>query len=248
QAYEPAVLPGPGEIVPRLRDGGVYLITGGLGGIGLVLAGFLAEHYHARLILTGRSGLPEREEWDNWLISHPVDDPTSRKIRGIKRLEVLGAELMIISVDVTDYQGMTEMFAQAQTQFGDINGIIHAAGLPGGGLIQLKTREMADRVLLPKVKGTLVLESLLKNKPDFILLCSSISSVISDPGQVDYFAANAFMDAYAYYKTAVDRVFTVSVNWDAWQEVGMAAAAAKETQGGQGVLAEIYRKSYNAGH
>ncbi|HLP48534.1 MAG TPA: condensation domain-containing protein [Candidatus Kapabacteria bacterium] len=232
QAYEPVILPEPGQIVPFLKEGGVYLITGGLGGIGLVLAGFLAEHYHARLILTGRSVLPGREEWNNWLISHPVNDLISQKIRGVKKLEALGAQVIIFPVDAADYKRMAEMLEQAQAQFGNINGVIHAAGLPGGGIIQLKTREMADRVLLPKVRGTLVLESLLKKKPlDFILLCSSISSVTSDRGQVDSFAANAFMDAYAYYKTTVDGVFTVSVNWDAWQEVGMAVEAAKETHG-----------------
>ncbi|HLP45175.1 MAG TPA: amino acid adenylation domain-containing protein [Candidatus Kapabacteria bacterium] len=232
QTYEPVVLPEAGEIVPLLKEGGVYLITGGLGGIGLALAVFLAEHYHARLVLTGRSILPDRNEWNNWLISHPLDDPISQKIRSVKKIETLGAQVIIFSVDVADYKGMAEMLDQAQAQFGNINGIIHAAGLPGGGIIQLKTREMADRVLLPKVRGTLVLESLLKkNPPDFIFLCSSISSVVSDRGQVDYFAANAFMDAYAYYKNAVDGVFTVSVNWDAWQEVGMAVEAAKESQG-----------------
>jgi len=238
QTYEPAPLNGAKEvkglqeILPRLKEKGVYLVTGGLGGIGLVLAKYLAQHVNARLILTGRSQFLPRQEWEQWLSSHPVTDPLSRKIRQVKELELLGAEVLVLSVDVTDFQGMQKALAGAQEQFGPVNGVVHAAGLPGDGMIQLKTREMADSVLLPKVRGTLALDTLLKDAPvDFIILCSSISSVVPQLGQVDYFSANAFMDAYAFYKNRVDGVFTVSINWDAWQEVGMAVEAAKDTVG-----------------
>ncbi len=232
QTCEPITLSKPGNTIPRLREGGVYLITGGLGGIGLVLARYLAANVKAGLILTGRSSLPTRQEWEQWLSSHPVTDPVSHKIRQVKELEEQGARVSVFSVDVTDYQGMKEVLTRAQEQLGPINGVIHAAGLPGGGVIQLKTKEMADSVLLPKIKGTLVLDTLLRKNPlDFILLCSSINSVVPMLGQVDYFAANAFLDAYAYYKTAKDNVFTVSVNWDSWQEVGMAVEAAKQAGG-----------------
>ena len=217
--------------IPRLRQGGVYLISGGLGGVGFVFAEYLSKQVQPALILTGRSAFPEREEWEQWLSSHPSSDPVSRKIDKVRQLEELGAGVLVLSVDVTDYAAMEQALCRAREHFGPVNGVIHAAGLPGAGIIQLKTGKIADSVLLPKVRGTLILDSLLKNDPlDFILLCSSINSVVPQLGQVDYFAANAFLDAYAFHKRT-GNVFTVSVNWDAWQEVGMAVAAAGEYGG-----------------
>jgi len=232
QDYEAVTINQPHQEMPRLKERGVYLVTGGLGGIGLVLARYLAQQAKARLILTGRSVFPPRQEWDQWLNTHSVADPVSSKILKVKELESLGAEVKVFSVDVVDYPGMKKMVAQVRRQCGSIDGVIHAAGLPGGGLIQLKTREIADRVLLPKIKGTLVLDTVLKDIPlDFVLLCSSVNSVIPTLGQVDYFAANAFLDAYAFYKNTAHGIFTISINWDAWQEIGMAVEAAKDPTG-----------------
>ena len=87
---------------------------------------------------------------------------------------------------------------------------------------------MADKVLDPKVKGTLALNRALQGmQPDFFILCSSINSIIAPMGQVGYAAANAFLDAFAFYKTARDGIFTVSIDWDTWQEVGMAVEASE---------------------
>jgi acyl transferase domain-containing protein/acyl carrier protein len=220
----------------RLRKSGVYLITGGLGGIGLVLARYLAKTLQAKLILTGRSAFPAHQEWEQWLDTHGSLDRVSQKIRKIKELEALGAEVRVYSVDSTDGPAMSGVIAQTRQHFGTINGVIHSAGVPGGGIIQLKTRELADRVLAPKIKGTLALHRALQDqgiRPDFIVLCSSVNSVVPIIGQVDYCAANAFMDAFAFYNNARDNgsTFTVSINWDAWQEVGMAVEAAKQSAG-----------------
>ena len=138
------------------------------------------------------------------------------------------------SVDSADGPAMSGVVEQTRQHFGTINGIIHSAGVPGGGIIQLKTREMAEQVLAPKVKGTLALHRALQDhgiKPDFIVLCSSVNSVIPVIGQVDYCAANAFMDAFSFYNNARHNIFTVSINWDAWQEVGMAVEAARQSAG-----------------
>ena len=238
RTFEPIQLSPLDSQVPalRLKKAGVYLITGGLGGIGLVLARYLAKTLQAKLILTGRSTFPARQEWDQWLDTHHSLDRVSQKIRKIKELEALGAEVRVYSVDSADGPAMSGLIAQTRQHFGTINGVIHSAGLPGGGIIQLKTREMADQVLAPKIKGTLALHRALQDQgipPDFIVLCSSVNSVVPIIGQVDYCAANAFMDAFAFYNNARTNgsTFTVSINWDAWQEVGMAVEAARQSIG-----------------
>jgi non-ribosomal peptide synthase protein (TIGR01720 family) len=207
----------------KLKQGGVYLITGGFGGIGLVLAEYLAHTLQAKLILIGRGGLPERSEWKQWLETHDSEDAVSRKIQKVLALEELGAEVEVESADVTNFKEMQAVIAQALQKFGQINGVIHAAGIAGGGVIQLKTRDMASNVLAPKVKGTLVLEEVLKDvNLDLFVLCSSKTSILGEFGQVDYCAANAFLDAYAHCHAYTPEQLTISINWDTWQEVGLA--------------------------
>jgi acyl transferase domain-containing protein/acyl carrier protein len=221
------------EEVPRLKEEGVYLITGGLGGIGLVLAQHLADTVRARLILTRRSAFPQRKEWDRWLTAHPEDDPVSRKIEKLHELESAGAEVLVCSADAADRDQMQAVVVKAEERFGRIDGVIHAAGLPDGGVIPLRTRETIEPILAPKVKGTLVLDQVLKERNitlDFFVLFSSISAVLGLFGQVAYCAANAFLDAFSYHKTYEDGVFTVSINWDFWQEVGMGVETIRQLE------------------
>jgi amino acid adenylation domain-containing protein len=223
QTFEPLRLDGSARAATRLQAGGVYLITGGLGGIGLVLAEHLARNFQARLVLTGRSALPERNHWADWLAAHGENDATSRRIRSVQRLEALGAEVLIVSADVTDSAQMRSAIEQAHERFGAIHGVIHAAGVAGGGMAQLKTLAIAAPVLAPKVQGTLVLYQLLKEiRPSFLLLCSSINAVIGGFGQSDYCAANAFMDAFAASHSSRRGTLIAAINWDRWLETGMA--------------------------
>ncbi|WP_193197111.1 type I polyketide synthase [Nostoc sp. MG11] len=222
QSFEPVRFDEAKIEKPRLRDRGVYLITGGLGGIGLVLAEYLARTVQAKLLLVGRSALPKKDEWCQWLITHDETDSISCKIRKVQELEDLGAEVLVISADVSNTEQMQSAIAQAQQRFGKLNGVIHAAGIPGGGVIQRKTSEEAESILAPKVKGTIVIDAIVKDiELDFFILVSSNSSIIAEFGQVDYCAANAFLDAFAHYNATKGR-FTTSINWDTWQEVGMA--------------------------
>ncbi|MEH2206138.1 MAG: condensation domain-containing protein [Nostoc sp.] len=217
----------------KLRQGGVYLITGGLGGIGLVLAEHLAKTVQAKLILISRKGLPERSHWNQWLENHDSKDSLSCKIQKMLALEELGSEVEVKSANVASYEEMQIAVTEALEKFGQINGVIHAAGIAGGGIIQLKTEDVANSVLAPKVKGTLVLEEILNLKNidlDFLVLCSSQSSILSEFGQVDYCAANAFLDVYAHYRTSKSDQFTVAINWSTWQEVGMAVETALPEQ------------------
>lgn len=235
QTYELAELPEVNaNLDAKLRPNGVYLITGGLGGIGLTLAKFLAETYQAKLILTSRSFFPPHETWEQWLATHDEADRTSGRIRAVQELESLGAEVMLARADVSDLAEMQEAVAQAVARFGTIHGVVHSAGLPGGGIIQLKTADAAQMVLTPKVVGTRVLEKALRDvRLDFLMLCSSTASVIGGLGQVDYCAANTFLDAYAQATNGRHDTLVVSVNWDAWAEVGMAVNTASTYTSGQ---------------
>ncbi|MDF5706495.1 MAG: SDR family NAD(P)-dependent oxidoreductase [Nostoc sp. S4] len=231
QSFEPIRFDEAKNGTPQLRERGVYLITGGLGGIGLVIAEYLARTVQAKLLLIGRSTLPKRDDWEQWSIAHNQTDSTSRKILKVQELEQLGAEVLVMSADVTNIEQMHLAIAQAQSQFGQLNGVIHAAGVPGGGMIQRKTQEEAESILAPKVKGTLVLNAILKDiQLDFFVLTSSMNSILGGFGQVDYCGANAFLDAFAYCNISKRNTFITSINWDAWQEVGMAVNTARPQQ------------------
>lgn len=223
QSYEQVSLPLPDPGRTRLRENGVYLVTGGLGGIGLVLAEWLVETLKAKIVLTARTPLPDRSEWSAWAAEHPDDEQTIRKIAIVERLEQAGGEVLVVPADVTDKAAMLEVVKATAHAFGPINGVFHAAGIAGGGIVLLKTPEMADRVLAPKVTGTKVLNEVLADQPlDFMVLCSSMSSIAGGFAQVDYSSANAYMDAVAWQHRASGGPFTVAINFNAWNEVGMA--------------------------
>ena len=225
QAFDQVQLPPlPETGPPWLRPGGTYLITGGLGGIGLAMANHLAQQTNVNLILISRSGLPPRAEWDAILKREGTERGTGRKIHGVRELEATGANLLIMGADVANEQQMQAVVQESITRFGRIHGVLHTAGMPGNGLIQLKTPEMASSVLMPKVMGTLVLDRVLKDvELDFFACFSSMNAVTGGgPGQFDYAAANAFLDGYAHYYADHERVVTAmdwgEWLWDAWQE------------------------------
>jgi acyl transferase domain-containing protein len=233
QSYERLPLEKTEAIPVPLKEKGVYLITGGLGGIGLELAKYLVKTVNARLVLTGRSVLPGREDWDLWLDTHAPEDHTAAKIRQVRELEANGGEVMLGCADVTNPKQMRQVITAAKERFGTIHGVIHSAGLPDGGVIQLKTRQQAMSVLAPKVQGTLVLERVLKEVlkgtgPGFILLCSSVNSLLAPFGQAAYAAANAFLDAYACLAQRSGNTPVLAVDWDGWQQVGMTANRPKQ--------------------
>jgi NAD(P)-dependent dehydrogenase (short-subunit alcohol dehydrogenase family)/acyl carrier protein len=222
RAFEPLPLTAADREPGRLRQGGVYLITGGLGGIGLALADYLARTFAARLVLVSRSEIPSPEDWDAWLSEHAFEDGTSRRIRALQDIIAHGGEIMVAAADVADRAAMQDLVQEARARFGTIHGVIHSAGLPGAGVVQLKTRDEAARVLAPKITGARVLAGIFEVQDlDFMMLCSSLVTSAGGAGQVDYTAANAFLDAFAHRRCAEGK-YTLVVNWDAWNEVGMA--------------------------
>jgi len=140
----------------------------------------------------------------------------------LQAIEDLGSEVLVASADVRDPEALRAVIAEARQRFGaPLAGVIHAAGVASGGLIQLKTPAAAEEVLAPKVAGTRALAAVLADEPplDFLVLCSSLSSVLGGFGRVDFCAASAFLDAFSIEWG--DRM--IAVDWDTWSEVGQAA-------------------------
>jgi acyl transferase domain-containing protein len=213
--------PGPGGLKHR----GVYLITGGLGGLGLAIALDLARLCQARLILLGRTPLPPSAEWQAAALAASTPEHIKDVLCKLLDIVASGAEVDYLSCDVTRRDEMQRALSSAVAKHETINGVIHAAGVVEDRPIQLKSPESAARVLGPKVRGTLVLNEVLNDvlkgaKLDFFSLFSSVSSLKPPPGQIDYAAANAFLDAFAV--SQADRR-VVAVNWGPWRRVGIAA-------------------------
>jgi phthiocerol/phenolphthiocerol synthesis type-I polyketide synthase E len=213
KAFEQLQLP-PAEPAV-LRQGGRYLITGGLGGIGITLAEDLGTRLAAKLVLIGRSALP----------AHPEQGRDRRAAEAISRIEAAGGEVLVLAADVTSPQALEEVKTAAVARFGGIDGIIHAAGLAGGAMAEVADPAVSRRVFAPKIEGTLALHRAFGDLPlDFVALCSSVTGIAGGLGQADYCAANAFLDAYA--RSGLWGAPVISMNWGGWLEVGMAAETA----------------------
>ncbi|MCU0287253.1 MAG: KR domain-containing protein, partial [Acidobacteria bacterium] len=154
---------------------------------------------------------------------------TLAKIQQLQQLKALGSEVLVRQTDVTNLEQMQVVVEETGKVFGPIHGVIHCAGeLDFGGVIHGRTQAVNERILAPKVRGTLVLDRVFNETPlDFFVLCSSLSSVVAPFGQVGHCAANAFLDAFTHYRTLNRGKFTVAINWDAWKDVGTAQAAEK---------------------
>jgi acyl transferase domain-containing protein len=216
ESFERAPLRTPSATARGFREGGVYVITGGLGGIGATLAEDLARSVRAKLVLVGRTARPERE----------------------RALRALGGDLYVAQADVTDLFQMRGVLKEARARFGPITGVIHAAGVLEDDLLLLKTVESAARVMAPKVKGALVLDALAREAEaagepalELFLMFSSVSAVLGLQGQIDYTSANAFLDALALDRAARSPEASIAVDWGAWRDVGMAATMAARGQG-----------------
>jgi acyl transferase domain-containing protein/acyl carrier protein/aryl carrier-like protein len=211
---EQALAASPTGDVP-LKHGGVYLITGGLGGLGLLFARHLAERYRARLVLSGRSALDAAGE------------------QKLQQLQAQGAEAIYLQADVADADRARDLVAGARTRFGNLNGVIHSAGVNDDALLIRKDRERFRRVLAPKVQGTLHLDRATADEPlDLFVLFSSGAGSFGNVGQTDYAYANAFMDAFAEHRERARARRTrfgktLSIAWPFWLEGGMQLSAAE---------------------
>ncbi len=206
--FDPVALPAAAAN-GGLAQNGTYLITGAFGGIARRIAEALARDYRANLILVNRS----QEDVD--LRRHANDE-------FVEYLEAAGATVHRVEVDIADERRLHDALQIARQRFGSIDGIFHTAGVLDDSLVALKSREAASKVISPKVLGTLALErSLAGCSPDFQVNFSSISANAGLPGQFDYAAANAFLDAYAGSRPASGARKCITIGWSAWSEIGM---------------------------
>ncbi|MCL6589242.1 MAG: amino acid adenylation domain-containing protein [Firmicutes bacterium] len=205
----------------KLKQGGVYLITGGLGKMGLAMAGYLAQAAQAKLILTSRSGFPARDQWSQWLSSHGEKDRASDAIRKLQEIEGFGAEVTVVKVDVAEAKPMRDLVGRIISQYGALHGVIHAAGVTGEQALHLVAETGVENSAVqfrPKIQGLKVLEEALAGiELDFCLLCSSLGGILGGLGSSAYAAANIFMDNFARQQHQLGRGFYLSVDWDAWR-------------------------------
>ncbi|MEP6670102.1 MAG: SDR family NAD(P)-dependent oxidoreductase [Chthoniobacter sp.] len=217
-----ASVPLPAAEAPALRERGVYLITGGTGGIGLEIAGYLAQACQARLVLTKKSPFPEKSKWQE--LANAATS-TGAIIQRLLAMEAMGAEVEVCVADVTDREQMQQVFARTVDRHQTIHGVIHTAGIVDDGLISSKKRETAEAVLAPKLKGSKILyECSEKLALDFLVLFSSTASFLAPAGQIDYAAANAYLDAFAHFASRQrPGTHALAINWPGWREVGILA-------------------------
>ena len=216
--YQPYQLNGHAESM--IKQNGVYIITGGLGNIGLTLAKLLAEKYQAKIVLVGRKGLPPRDSWSTIQSDPSATNATKDKIAAVLAMENAGSEVLVVGADVSIYQQLEQVFLETEKKFGKINGIIHGAGSVEHSAQALQTTpwQHCEEQFSPKIIGTQVLDELLQTRDfDFCLLMSSLSSVLGGLGFGAYAAANSFMDTFVQkkYSSGDDRWLTI--NWDGWQ-------------------------------
>ncbi|RCX07581.1 phosphopantetheine binding protein [Anaerobacterium chartisolvens] len=205
----------------QIKEDGVYIITGGAGGIGLEIARYFSSQNNVRLCLINRTPIPERNEWDG-ITEENKHFKLCRLINTIREIEASGSRVVHYSADVADIGALREVISEVRQEFGSINGVIHAAGVAGDGFIINKEKEALHAVISPKIAGTAFLAKLTEeDNLDFFVMFSSISSLLAAPGQSDYTAANTYMDAYAGYMLKKGRR-AAAIGWPAWSETGMA--------------------------
>jgi acyl transferase domain-containing protein/acyl carrier protein len=229
QGWEAAPLDARWSHPSILREGGAWLITGGLDPTSLVFARHLVREAKGRVALVVPPGFPTRGSWDALLASSPATahgrpDPVARAIRTVRELEEQGDEVLLVPADPATDEGAREAVRAVLERFGELRGVLHVDMFPGAGLIQLKTPDASAPVLRPKVEGTRALSAALEGVPiEILVLFSSTIAVTGGLGQVDFCAANNFLDAFAERERAAGRLPAVTLDWgsfrwEEWQE------------------------------
>ena len=202
-----------------IRAGGVYLITGGLGDIGLEVARWLAKQNRIHLVLLSRRGLAPREEWQKILAQPHADPHTVSRIRAVQSLESYGGEVWPRAGDVANGDFMAHLIEQLLARHGRLDGVFHLAGVLKDGMVWNRSVEDIQHVLRPKIHGAWVLHEVTRQLPLDLFVCfSSISSFAPLPGQAAYAAGNAFLDAIVHYRRRILNLPGTTINWGVWRK------------------------------
>ena len=209
----------PSRPVSWRRDG-AYLVTGGLGGLGLQLARWMAAGGAGTVVLTGRSGLPPRAEWDRI-------DPASRRggqVAAIRAAEELGADVVVVAADVADPVAMTALVDRFGADLPPLAGVVHVAAALGTAPVTAMTPADIDAMFSAKVTGTRVLHELTADLPlDFFVMFSSTSALWGSRELGHYAAANQYLDAMAHRRHALG-LTALTIDWGTWDEMRVATA------------------------
>ncbi len=214
----PAIPAEPGPLA--ITTGGVYLLIGGLGTIGLTLAGHLASTPGVRLALCGRTPLPPRQAWTAWLDGRPAQDPIARRIIGLRQLEALGTEARIYTVNAGDQDELLALARQVEQDLGPIQGIVHAAGESFAHffrpLAQIDTAYL-DNEIIPRLKQARALVGLARTcRPTWCLVTSSLATVLGGRGLAGYASANHYLEALVAAQENSDTAW-LTLAWDGWR-------------------------------
>ncbi|HEU4362420.1 MAG TPA: KR domain-containing protein, partial [Mycobacterium sp.] len=206
----------------RCHPDAAYLITGGMGALGLLMAGWLVDRGARRLVLAGRTPLPRRRDWDD----PALDTDVRQKIAAIRALERRGVSVDAVAVDIGSSDAVRALLDRRDDDGApEIRGVIHAAGITEGQLLTEMADDRLRATLWPKVAGAQVLhEAFPPRSVDFFFLTAAAGAVFGVPGQGAYAAANAHLDGLARARHE-QGCHTVSLDWVAWQGLGFGADA-----------------------
>jgi len=189
-----------------INSASTYLITGGLGGLGLMVARWLVDKGARYLVLTGRSGAQGAAR------------------TAVTNLEQAGAQVIVVQADVSQHTDMARLLLDIEQTMPPLRGVIHAAGVLDDGVLLQQTWPRFEKVMAPKIEGAWQLHSLTQHLPlDFFVMFSAGAALFGSMGQANYAAANSFLDGLAHYRRQ-QGLPALSINWGGWAEVGMAAA------------------------
>ena len=230
QRYAARLVPKPARETAaaswRWRADASYLITGGLGDLGLLVARWMVSQGARQLILVGRSEMPPRTHWDTVAKENPR---LAAQVNAIRELEHAGARVLVVAADVSQPSALVDLLSRAEAEgWPPVRGVVHAAGVVDvQQLMDLEIPKLQN-VLLPKVAGTWFLHKAFAGIAlDFFVNFSSGASLLGSPLLASYAAANAFLDAIAHHRRATGQA-ALTVNWGFWDEVGMVARSQRE--------------------
>lgn len=203
----------------RLRDQGVYLVVGGLGGINLEVAHYLAQQTRGSLVLTSRRPFAEPDSWEA-LAASCEDRELSRQLGKLLEMRKLGAKVHVVQADAGDRAAMSRVLAWIEAELGGPHGVVNGAGLVDGGMIYHRDRASIEAVFRPKLIGSLILAELLAQRQcDFVVHFGTLHRAVGGVGKLAHTAASAVLDAVALAGPG----HQVAIDWDAWLDVGQAA-------------------------